>query len=194
MTRDESLEILHAHVQNQNLRRHCYAVEAVMRALYKRLNDEDNRDESEEEKWGIAGLLHDADYEIVKAEPDKHTHLTLEWLKPLEVEAEIKDAILAHGWGYVHGNPEPKTKMEWALYTCDELTGLIVAVALVKPDRRLASVTPDSVMKKWNQRSFAAGVERDQIKRCEDTLRIPLEEFIDIAIKAMQGIHEELGL
>ncbi|KKQ37478.1 MAG: HDIG domain protein, partial [Candidatus Woesebacteria bacterium GW2011_GWA1_37_7] len=92
------------------------------------------------------------------------------------------------------GAPEPKTKMQWALYCCDELTGLIVAVALVKPDKKLSSVTVDSVMKKWNSTSFAAGVDRKQIKECEPRLGIPLEEFVGIALSAMQAIHEDLGL
>ena len=88
----------------------------------------------------------------------------------------------------------PKTKMQWALYTCDELTGLIVAVTLVKPEKKLASVTADSVMKKWNSQSFAAGVNRKQIEECESRLGIPLREFIELAVSAMQGIHDELGL
>jgi hypothetical protein len=194
MNRTQALELLHSKMQNQNLRRHCYAVEATMRSLAKRLG-------GDPETWGIAGLLHDADYEIVrqsasggKEEPDKHTHLTLEWLKPLQVEAEVKDAILAHGWGYVHGNPEPQTKMEWSLYCCDELTGLIVAVALVKPDKKLASATVESVLNKWKSNGFAAGVDRSQIELCDEKLGIPLRDFIGITLTAMQNIQNDLGL
>ena len=158
-----------------------------MRALAKRFSED-------EDTWGIAGLLHDADYEVVKDDASRHTHLTLEWLKKLEAEQSIQDAILAHGWGYVDGNPEPKTKMEWSLYCCDELTGLIVAVALVKPDKKLASVTSDSVLKKWKEKQFAKGVDRSQIEMCEDKLNIPLRDFIEIAVLAMQGISGQLGL
>lgn len=187
MTRQEAIELLHKNMQNQNLRRHCYAVEAVMRALAKRSHED-------EELWGIAGLLHDADYEIVKDDAARHTHLTIEWLKDIDVHASVTDAILAHGWGYVPGNKMPETTMQWSLYCCDELTGLIVATALVKPDKKLASVTVDSIMNKWNQKSFAAGVNREQIKMCETKLSIPLPEFIEIALTAMQAIAPELGL
>lgn len=187
MTREEALKLLHSKMKNQNLRRHCYAVEAVMIALASRLG-------GDKETWGIAGLLHDADYEIVKDKPDEHTHLTLKWLEPLEVARDITDAILAHGWGYVHGNPEPKTKMEWSLYCCDELTGLIVAVALVKPDKTLAAVRVESVLNKWKQKSFAAGVDRKQIELCKEKLGIELRDFIDITLQAMQNIHTDLGL
>lgn len=194
MTRDKALDLLHKNMKNVNLRRHCYAVEAVMRALYKRLED-GNQTEKEEEKWGIAGLLHDADYELTKETARKdHTKHVLEWLKQLDAETDIYDAIAAHGFNYVDGAPEPKGNMSWALYCCDELTGLIVAVALVKPEKKLASVTVDSVMKKWRSPSFAAGVNRKQIEECKNRLDIPLREFVEIALKAMQSIHEDLGL
>lgn len=160
-----------------------------MRALAKRFG-------ADEEKWGIAGLLHDADYEITKDdEPKKnHTKKTLKWLKDLDAHSDVEDAVASHAWGYVDGAPQPKTDMQWALYCCDELTGLIVAVALVKPDKKLASVSVDSVMKKWNSKSFAAGVDRKQIEKCEERLDIPLREFVEISLKAMQGISKDLGL
>ena len=181
-------------MQNQNLRRHCYAVEAVMRGLYRRLEDH-QQSQAEEDLWGIAGLLHDADYEKTKETArTEHTKHILEWLKKADAETDIYDAIAAHAWGYVSFAPEPKTKMQWALFTCDELTGLIVAVALVKPDKKLAAVTVDSVMKKWKTTSFAAGVDRKQTEQCEPRLGIPLREFVEIALSAMQGIHEDLGL
>lgn len=167
-------------------------MEAVMKALAGRLGEPENKEE-----WGLAGLLHDADYEMLKDTPNvrtEHTKHTLEWLTKLNASVSISDAIASHAWGYVDGAPVPKTKMQWALYCCDELTGLIVAVALVMPDRRLSMVTLDSVMKKWNQRSFAAGADRTQIKECETRLRIPLPEFVQIALTAMQGIANELGL
>ena len=188
MTREKALELLHKHMQNTNLRRHCYAVEAVMRALAKRLG-------GDEELWGIAGLIHDVDYEVTKDTAKKdHTKLALEWLEELEAHSDVKDAVAEHAWQYVEGAPEPKSPMAWALYTCDELTGLIAAVALVKPDKRLASVTVESIEKKWNQKAFAAGVDRDQIEKCEERLNIPLREFIEIALTSMQDIHEDLGL
>lgn len=192
MTREEALELLHEHMQNVNLRRHCYAVEAVMKALAARLGEKENA-----ENWGIAGLLHDADYEELKGTEEvhsEHAKRTVEWLEKTDAAADIKDAIYAHAWGYVKGAPQPKTKMQWALYCCDELTGLIVAVALVKPDRKLSSVSVESVMSKWNQKSFAAGASRDQIKECESRLQIPLQEFIEISLTSMQAIAPQLGL
>lgn len=193
MTREQALDLLHKHMQNVNLRKHCYAVEAVMGALYDRLNAE--KKDEEWERWKIAGLLHDADYEETKdTVKENHTKKVLEWLRELDVHSDIRDAIASHAWGYLEEAPEPKTPMQWALYTCDELTGLIVATALVKPDKKLASVTVDSIQKKWNSPSFAAGVDRKQIEKCQETLGIPLPEFIQIALSAMQGISGDLGL
>ena len=194
MTREQALKLLHKNIKNLNLRRHCYAVEAAMGALYDRLEDVQKKD-SEREKWKIAGLLHDADYELTKdTNKTEHTKLVLRWLKDLDAEVDIYDAVAAHAWGFVDGAPMPKTKMQWALYCCDELTGLIIAVALVKPDKKLASVSVDSVMKKWNSPSFAAGVNRRQIEECKPRLNISLREFVEIVISAMQSIHEGLGL
>ena len=194
MNREQALGLLHKHMSNANLRRHCYAVEATMRALAKRL--EKNASAELVEAWGIAGLLHDADYEITKEDDPKvnHTKHILEWIKETDASQDIYDTIASHAWEYVDGAPEPKTKMQWSLYCCDELTGLIVAVALVKPDKRLASVSIKSIMKKWKQKSFAAGVDRNQIEMCKSRLDIPLEEFVGIALTAMQGISNELGL
>lgn len=188
MNREIALKLLHEHMQNPNLRRHCYAVEAVMRGLARRFKED-------EELWGIAGLLHDADYEETKDEAHtKHTKVIMGWLEELDAHSDIKDAITAHGWNYVDGAPEPKTNMQWALYTCDELTGLIVATALVKPEKKLSAVTVESVQKKWNEKSFAAGVDRKQIEMCEERLHIPLPEFIQIALESMQTIAPDLGL
>lgn len=194
MTRDQSLKLLHDNMHNVNLRRHCYAVGAVMAALYDRLEEGEKKDK-EREKWEVAGIIHDADYEKTKDNAKtEHTKHVLTWLKELDAETDVYDAVAAHAWGYIEGAPQPKSKMQWALYCCDELTGLIVAVALVKPDKKLSSVTVDSVMKKWNSPSFAAGVDRKQIEKCETNLGIPLNEFVQIAITAMQSINSELGL
>jgi putative nucleotidyltransferase with HDIG domain len=187
MTREQALKLLHQNMENQNLRRHCYAVEAVMKALAEKLK-------GDEEKWGLVGLLHDGDYEKTKNRPKEHTLLMHQWLQETgETDKEILNAILTHN--YVHtGKNKPKTKMEWALYCCDELTGLIVATALVMPDKKLSSVKPESVIKKIKDKTFAAAVDRDQIKMCQEKLKIPLEEFVKIALEAMQSINKELGL
>lgn len=187
MTREQALKLLYDNMQSPNLRRHCLAVEAVMKALAKRFNED-------EEAWGIAGLLHDADYEQTKDTPNEHTKKVIEWLNEYDTGDDIKDAILAHGWGFVDGNPEPKNKMEWSLYCCDELTGFIVAVALTRPNKTLAEVTVESIKRKWKEKSFAGGVDREQVGQCESRLQIPLDDFMEIGLTAMQGISKELGL
>jgi len=202
MTKDAALKILHEHMQNQNLRRHCYAVGAVMKALAKYFSQGDKSSVAKamEETWEVIGILHDGDYEDTKATPELHTMKMVDWLKKEEKDLpngkagkEILEAILSHNYSHTGQNP-PKNRLQWSLYCCDELTGLIVAVALVKPDMKLASVTVDSVMHKWDQRSFAAGVKREQIEECEPRLGIPLREFIQIALTAMQAIAVDLGL
>ena len=196
ITRQQALEILHQHMKNQNLRRHCYAVDVVMRGLAKYFSNKDRSADAEAmaDKWGIAGLLHDADYEETKNDPSKHVVTVVSWLEKLDIDKNIINAIYAHGWKFVKSCPEPKNKMEWSLYCCDELTGLIVAVALVRPDKKLSSVTVESVMKKWDVKAFAAGVNREQIKMCEEKLDTPPSQFITISLSAMQGIASELGL
>ncbi len=189
MTKEQAIELLHKNMQNANLRRHCYAVGVTMKFLSARLGEKENQ-----EKWEIAGILHDADWEKTGTTPEEHTKHTVAWIKDIAPDQELENAVLAHGWGYVEGNPEPKTKMEWALYCCDELTGLIVATTLVRPEKLLAHVTVDSVLNKWKQRAFAAGVNREQIAQCESKLDIPVKEFIEITLKAMQSIAPDLGL
>lgn len=187
MTRDEALKLLYDHMESTNLRRHCLAVEAVMRSLAKFFKEN-------EDSWGIAGLLHDADYELTKDNPKEHTKKIIDWLSEYDTGDDVKDTIIAHGWNFVEGAPQPKNKMEWSLYCCDELTGLIVAVALTRPSRQLSDVTVESIKKKWREKSFAAGVDRSQIENCEARLSIALDKFIEITLTAMQSIADELGL
>jgi hypothetical protein len=192
MTREKALKLLHSKMKNENLRRHCYAVEAVMRALYHRLEDGEQSKEKED-KWGVVGLLHDGDYEETKGTPELHTLKMAEWLKKEGIEdKELLEAILSHNFSHTGQNP-PNNNLEWSLYCCDELTGLIVAVALVK-GARLDDVTVESIEHKWNTQSFAAGVDRKQIEACDERLGIPLREFIELALTAMQNTHEDLGL
>ncbi len=187
MTRAKALALLHSKLESPNLRRHCYAVEAAMRALAGRLG-------GDEEKWGILGLLHDGDYEQTKDTPEKHTLLMIDWLKAAgETDKELIQAFESHN-APVTGFPGPQTPMEWALFCCDELTGLIVAVALVRPDKKLATVEVSSVMKRWNNKNFAAGAKREDIEMCQEKLGIPLEEFVSVVLKSMQAIANDLGL
>lgn len=187
INRQKAWELLTSHMKNQNLIRHCLSVEAVMRSLAKHFGED-------EETWGIVGLLHDGDYEETKNDPKQHTIKMNQWLKETgETNQSILAAILSHNFAHT-GQNEPNNNLEWSLYCCDELTGLIVAVALVRPEKKLSTVTVESVIKKWDVKAFAAGVHREQIKTCEEKLGIKLEEFIDIALKAMQEVHLELGL
>lgn len=199
MTRQQALDLLHAHTQNQNLRRHMYAVGFAMRALAEKLG-------GDPETWEVLGLLHDADWEETKDTPDQHTKNTLGWLKEMGITDDpIVHALMSHNRKHTK-LAELDGTMEWALETVDELTGFIVAVALVRPDppsheasdgqgkSRLQSVTVDSVLKKWKMKAFAAAVEREQIAQCEEKLGISFPEFIQITLSAMQKNHEELGL
>ncbi|MEK9143347.1 MAG: HD domain-containing protein [Patescibacteria group bacterium] len=187
MKREEAITLLHAHIQNQNLRRHCYAVGFALRALAGKLG-------GDPDEWEILGILHDADWEETKDAPEKHTVKTLEWLKELGIaEGPLVHAFQSHNTKHT-GLAELEGNIEWALETVDELTGFIVAVALVRPDKKLESVGIDSIMKKWKTKEFAKAVDRAQIAQCEEKLGIPLAEFIGITLQAMLEHHEELGL
>ncbi len=187
MTRDQAITLLHAHMQNANLRRHCYAVGFALRALAEKLG-------GDPDEWEVLGILHDADWEETKDTPEKHTVKTLEWLKGLGIaEGPLVHAFQSHNTKYT-GLAELEGNMEWALETVDELTGFIVAVTLVRPEKKLETVSVESVFKKWKTKEFAKAVDRAQIAQCEEKLKIPLNEFISITLKAMQDHHEELGL
>lgn len=185
MNRQQTLDYVNSRTKNKNLVKHMLAVEAQMRALAKHFGED-------EELWGLTGLVHDADYEEVK---EKHPSPEFfEALTNLGYDPKIVNAVKAHGWNYQPNLPEPQTKMEWSLYCCDELSGLIIACALVRPSKKLAEVTLESIKKKWPQKSFAAGVNRQQTELCEAKLGIKLDDFIAICLKALQDNHEQLGL
>lgn len=194
MTRDQAYKLMTEMIQNNNLRKHGLAVEAIMKDLCKYLREKHPELPEEEfnvEEWEIVGLLHDADYELVEKDPKRHTLVTEEKLRPLGVSDRVINAIKAHHDGIKDGRDNI---LEKAIYAADEMSGLTTAVALVRPDKKLSSVTVDSVMKKFPEKSFAAGANREQILACERELNIPLQEFIGICLKAMQGISDKLGL
>lgn len=143
--------------------------------------------------WEILGLLHDADWEETKDSPEIHTKRTLEWLNETDADEKIIRALKSHNRKYTK-LAELEGDMEWALETVDELTGFIVAVALVRPDKKLETVELKSVLKKWKTKEFAAAVDRSQIAQCEEKLKIPLHEFIEITLGAMKSHATELGL
>lgn len=187
ITKAQAKEILEAHLTTKNLIGHCLAVGATMRAIATRLG-------GDEDLWELVGMLHDADWDETRETPDQHTSKTIEWIKDAgENNQQLIDAILSHNHHH-NGFRQPESPLEWALYTCDELTGFIVAVALIRPEKKLAPVEVKSILKRFPVTGFAKPVDREQIKMCEEKLGIPLEEFVEITLKAMQGISEELGL
>ena len=189
MTKQEALKILEGFGNSPNMIKHALACGFVMRALCLKLITQPSELKTVEDQWEIVGFLHDADYEATDKDLQKHTSLIIEKLKKNGVSREVTDAIRGH-----FDKSYQKTLMAKAIYACDELTGLIVACALVQPDKKLKSVTTKSVLKKFKDSSFARGAHRDQIKTCQSELHIPLEEFISLSLKAMQDHASELGL
>lgn len=186
ITKEKALDLLHSKMQSINLRKHCYSVAAVMRALAEHFGEDKDR-------WEIVGLLHDGDYEFTKDDPANHAKMMAGWVRETgETDEELLTGIESHGW--FHEGKKPQTKMQWSLFCCDELTGLIIAVTLIRPEKKLSLVTVENVFSKWNSKSFAAGVKREDIENCEKELGIPLKEFIGIGLSAMQGISKDLGL
>jgi putative nucleotidyltransferase with HDIG domain len=183
MNRQEALESVRANVENENLVRHMLATEAIMRALARRLG-------GDEEEWGLTGLLHDIDVELAHGDMATHSKLGADLVKEMGGSPAMARAILTHN--EAHGVPL-ETKLDKALFCADPLTGLITAAALVRPDKKLASVEAKSVKKRFKEKSFAAGANREQISQCSN-LGIELDEFIELGLKAMQDIAVDLGL
>ena len=180
----EAREIFYQYVSTDTLIKHCLATEAIMRALARRLGED-------ETVWGVTGLLHDLDFEETKEDPPSHTRKTAQILAEKGVNEIIIQAIKAHNaeaLGIRRTHP-----IDFALTSAENITGLIVATALVYPDKKLASVKPKSIVKRMKEKAFAASVNRDIIRECE-VVGIPLPEFAEIALRAMQSISEELEL
>jgi len=200
MSREEALKILKENLSNQNLIKHCFAVEAIMRALARYFRDYNPPTTSshslhertpDEGKWGLVGLLHDIDYEKVKDDLSQHSLLGAKMLKDLGVDEDICQAVKVHN--EAHGL-SPQTLMEKSLFVTDPLTGLIVAATLVLPSRKIADLTSDNVLNRFKEKSFARGVNREIIRKCEEHLDLKLEEFVKIGLQSMQGISQDLGL
>lgn len=184
LSREEAFKLVTTWTTSKNLIKHMLAVETAMGGLAKHFSEDENL-------WKIVGLLHDADYEKY---PEKHPQILINELEKQKQIKEIIDAIKAHAWKFNGFKAEPKNNLEWSLYCSDELTGLIVAVTLVRPTRKIKDVTVNDILKKWNQKGFAAGVDRKNIEFCEDKLGIKLPDFIGIILTSMQSIATELGL
>lgn len=188
MDREEALKFIQKKVANQNIIKHMLATEAVMRGLARKLEP------YKERSYAIAGLLHDGDY----SEEVPHNRQGIEiceWIekeKDITLPKNVKHAIAAHNWR--NTRVMPFSKIDWALVSCDTLTGLIIACALVTPDKKLESVKIESVLKRFKEPKFAAGTRREDILECETKLGLSLEEFVKISLRAMQDIAPELGL
>lgn len=184
MKREEALALLKEYVKNENMIKHSLASEAVMDALAARLGED-------REKWSLAGLLHDLDVEITDADLRIHGLKTVEILREKGIDPEIIEAIRLHNEG-AHGDKRTSV-FHHALAAGETITGLIIATALVYPDKKLASVKTKSITKRMKEKAFARSVDRDTIRECE-LIGIPLPEFAELSLRAMQGIHEELEL
>lgn len=184
INRDEALSLLEEHIQNKSLIKHCLATEAVMTALADKMGED-------REKWGLAGLLHDLDVDLVQGDPARHSLETVRILQEKGVDEEILQAIKMHN-AEAHGETRSEI-FHHALAAGETITGLIVATALVYPDKKIKSVKPKSVKKRMKVKSFAAGVDRNIIMECEK-LEMGLDEFSSLCLEAMQGINDELGL
>ena len=184
LTRDKALELLHQYVKNEKMIYHCLASEAVMRGLAQKLGED-------EEKWALAGLLHDLDVEVTNAEPTIHGKQTEVLLKDYEIDEDILDAIRMHN--EVSAGKERSTKFQHALAAGETITGLIFATTYVYPDRKLTSVKPKSVTKRMKEKMFAASVKRENILECE-RIGISIDDFAALSIQALLPIAAELGL
>ncbi len=184
MTRDEALELIRESVESENLVNHMLAAEAIMGALARRLG-------GDEEQWRMAGLLHDLDAEETADSMEMHAVRTVERLRAVGfADEEVLQAILAH-------NPQCGSSitsvMDRALYSCDPLTGLVTAAALIRPEKRLELVALKSLKKRFKEPSFARGARREDISTCSG-LGLELDEFLAIGLEAMQEVSNELGL
>lgn len=183
MTRKEAIDSIKANVENENLLKHMLATEAVMRSLARRFGEN-------EEEWGLTGLLHDIDVDLTEGDMKTHSKLGADLVRELGASEAVAHAILCHN--EAHGVPL-ETKLDKALFCADPLTGLITASALVRPDKKLAGLEAKSVIKRFKEKSFAAGADRQQISRCGE-IGIELEEFIELGLEAMKGVAADLGL
>jgi predicted hydrolase (HD superfamily) len=182
-TREEAYALLTTYNQSDSLIKHALAVEGVMR-YFARKRGED------EEKWGIIGLVHDLDYEQF---PEEHCHRSEGILRENHWPEEYIRAVISHGWG-ICSNVEPVSELEKALYAVDELTGLVVTTALVRPSRSVLDVEAKSVKKKWKDKRFAAGVDRSIIERGAQMLGMELTDLITDTIMGMREVADEIGL
>lgn len=183
VSREEALKILHENIKTEHLIKHMLATEAVMRRLARYFNED-------EDVWGIVGLLHDVDYDYTIDKPEQHGILGSQMLAEKGFSEQIVDAVRAHNEYAVY--PREK-RIDQALFATDPTTGLIVAAALIKKEKSLHAIDVPFLLKRFKEKSFARGANREQIRSCNE-LGLSLEEFLGLSLEAMQGISQELGL
>lgn len=181
-SREDALALMHQHVQSESLRRHMYSVEAACRAYARRFGED-------EALYGLAALLHDYDYE---EHPDEHPLAGVAELRERGYPEEVVQAILSHYT--VRTGVKPESKLERTLHACDEITGLVTAAALVRPSRSVMDLEARSVLKKMKDKAFAAGVDREEVRRAAEELGVDLAEHVQFVIEAMRAVAPELGL
>ena len=181
MNRSEALALLQTHLKNTNLIKHCLSVEACMRAMAVRLG-------VDPEPWGLAGLVHDLDYESTGMSAELHTTETVKILEGLGFDPAVIHAVSAHA-----GKTPCETPMDTAIYAIDPLTGLIIAAALMHPTKKIANIDVAFVKRRYKEKSFAKGARREDIETCRN-LGLDLDEFIGVCLGAMQSIAADLGL
>lgn len=185
LTREKALKFLEEKITNKSIIKHMLATEAMMAALAKKLG-------GNEKEWTMAGLLHDGDY-CEAVPPEKQGVQVTEWLREAgyEIPENVAHAMAAHNDAT---GVKPESKMDWAIFCGDSLTGLIVAATLVLPSKKLTDLTVENVLNRFKEKSFARGTRREQIALCQEKLGLSLEEFVKIGLEAMQEIAEQLGL
>ena len=181
MNKEEAWKLVCDNVKNKALRKHMIAVAAVMKIIAEKYGDD-------QEKWELAGLLHDLDYDSTIEDFDRHGFVAAEILAETDVTEDVIYAIKSHT-----GQVPRKSLMDKVLYAADPITGLIVAAALVTPDKKLSSLKPKNILNRFKEKHFAKGANREQIKTCEE-FDLSLENFIELSLKAMQNKASELGL
>ena len=182
-TREEALNLFKKYNNTESLLKHALSVEGVMRYMARK-NGED------QEKWGIIGLIHDLDYEMY---PEQHCTMTKKILEENNWPDEYIRAVMSHGWGLLT-DTEPITKLEKTIYAMDELTGLVATSALVRPSKSVMDMEARSVKKKWNDKRFAAGVNREVIEKGAVMLGVSLDELISDCIMGMREVADDIGL
>lgn len=192
MNREEALDFLNRKVKNKNIIKHMLATEVLMEDLYDFLKDRGDGDLGIKSDWAITGLLHDGDYSDEVPEEKQGIEIS-KWLEEegIFVPKKVAQAMAAHN---VKSGIKPENKIDWAIFCGDSLTGLIVACTLVQPDKKLASLETNSILKKFKSKSFARGTRREDIILCEKKLDIPLKDFVEVALRAMQKISSSLEL